>query len=223
MSANDHELVATAPARFATHAVKKRKRRAPAVPIDKALPKIRAKWDAFEGSMRKSVERAIALGKTLIDEKAKLPHGEFGKLFVDHKEPVEGALPFTQNWSNKLMRLAANPVISNCDHDHNLPADLNTVYELAAIPAPDLQQAIESGDVRPTMTRDDAKALRREVAGEPAAPSAPREKPTKPKRDVLDDCAHRIEEAIADAILSYPDLRPAIAARIELIHQGIKR
>ena len=39
------------------------------------LPGIRRKWDAFEGSLRKSLERAIALGQSLIDAKAKLPVG----------------------------------------------------------------------------------------------------------------------------------------------------
>lgn len=187
------------------------------------LPGIRRKWDAFEGSLRKSLERAIALGQSLIDAKAKLPHGEFGKLFSDHAEPVKDALPFNSRWAQKLVKLAGHETIANASHDSHLPADLNTIYELSLMTAPALTQAIEEGRVTPQTTREEAKALRKESAVDsPSTPREPREKPKKSERDTLDDCAHTIEEAIADAILAYPSLAPAITARLRLIIQGFK-
>lgn len=187
------------------------------------LPGIRRKWDAFEGSLRKSLERAIALGQSLIDAKTKLPHGEFGKLFSDHAEPVKDALPFRSQWARKLMQIANSPTLSERVSALDLPANLDTIYELSLMTAPALEAAIEEGRVTPQTTREEAKALRREATGDlPSPPRDPREKPKKSERDTLDDCAHTIEEAIADAILAYPSLAPAIAARLRLIIQGFK-
>lgn len=190
------------------------------VPAEQVLPGLRKKWDAFEGSLRKSRDRALDLGKALVEKKADLDHGQFGRLFSDHDDKADNALPFTRSWSARLMRLADNSVISNVDQSLHLPADLNTVYELAMMSAPALEQAIEEGKVTPQTTRDEAKALRKEAAGEP--PSEPRTKPPKSERDTLDDCAHTIEEAIADALLAHPTLSAAIAARLQLILQGFK-
>lgn len=87
-----------------------------------------------------------------------IAHGEFGRLFRDHKQPVEGALPFTKQWARKLMRVASNPSVANGKHAFLLPADIESVYELTKLPEEALTAAIEDGRVRPDMTREEAKA-----------------------------------------------------------------
>jgi len=138
------------------------------------LPQLQSASDQFEQSLRSSLSKAIDLGKQLIAAKEALPHGEFGKLFSDHKQPVAGALGMTQQWACRVMKIAGNAAISNLNHDLNLPADLNTVYDLACMTAPALTAAIESGKVRPDMTRQEAKALKQEAAGKAVAPKRER-------------------------------------------------
>ena len=104
------------------------------------------------------------MGQSLIEAKASVAHGEFGRLFSDHRPRAEGALPFRSNWANRLMKMADHQTIISPHHGADLPADLNTVYELAQLPADQLEAAIESGDVTPATTREEAKALRK---GEP--------------------------------------------------------
>lgn len=135
-------------------------------PVASIVGEVRKAHDAFEKSMRSSLELAVELGRKLNEAKAKLPHGEFGKLFRDHTSPVEGALPFNWNWANKLMVIAANDAIADCSHDNNLPHDLNTVYQLSLMAGKKLEKAIEKGDVRPDMTRAEAKKLVAEMEPE---------------------------------------------------------
>jgi hypothetical protein len=85
--------------------------------------------------------------------------------FSDHAEPVEGALPFNVRWAQKLMTMASNAVIVNASHATHLPADLNTVYELATMTAPALEAAIEAGKVTPATTRAEALASYMDAVG----------------------------------------------------------
>lgn len=125
----------------------------------------RRAWDDFEGSLRKSLSKAIALGKELLDLKEKCAHGEFGRYFSDHEDKAEGALPFTRKWAHRIMTIAESDAIQHVHQDGHLPPDLNTVYELATMTAPALEAAIEAGKVTPNTTRAEAKAIKREAGG----------------------------------------------------------
>jgi hypothetical protein len=133
------------------------------------LPQLQSASDQFEQSLRSSLSKAIDLGKQLIAAKEALPHGEFGKLFSDHKQPVAGALGMNARWAQKVMLMASNPAIANASYKTHLPANLDAVYDLACMTAPALTAAIESGKVRPGMTRQEAKALKQEAAGKAVA------------------------------------------------------
>lgn len=140
------------------------------------LPILRRESDQFELSMRRSLRRAIVLGGRLLEAKESLPHGEFGRLFADHQDPVPDALPFSPRWAQKLMTIAGNPTIeANTKHASHLPAklpsDLETVYLLSRVPASELEAAIQRGEVTPDMRRADARELLpQDDAAEPAEP-----------------------------------------------------
>jgi hypothetical protein len=190
--------------------------------------RVRSAWEKFEGSLRSSLADGITLGKELLALKEQTEHGQFGRHFSDHAEPVEGALPFTKRWAQKLMVMADNPVIeaAKANHDSPLPSDLNTVYELATMTAPALEAAIEAGKVTPATTRAEAKEIKK--AAEPkrlqvtAEEAEPRPKKQRSERDVLEDAAQAIEEAIGTALLAYPNLRSALATRLRLIEKGLR-
>lgn len=135
-------------------------------PVASIVGQVRKAHDAFEKSMRSSLELAVELGRKLNEAKAKLPHGEFGKLFRDHANPVEGALPFRSQWAQKLMLIAKNELIANPAHARDLPNDLEIIHQLSLMAGNKLENAIENGDVRPDMTRAEAKKLVAEMEPE---------------------------------------------------------
>lgn len=198
----------------------------PSAEVPALLRRVRKAWDKLEGSLRSSLADAIFVGKELLALKEKTEHGQFGRHFSDHAEPVEGALPFTSSWANRLMKIAGNQVLANPAHVQDLPADLLTVYELSTMTAPALEAAIEAGKVTPATTRAEAKEIKK--AAEPkrlqvtAEEAEPRTKKQRSERDVLEDAAQAIEEAIGTALLAYPNLRSALATRLRMIEKGLR-
>jgi hypothetical protein len=139
------------------------------------LPILRREGDKWEASVRRSLQVSIMLGRRLCEARASLPHGEFGRLFAEHENAVEGALPFSVSWASKLMRIASNEAVVALSHakvsEAKLPADIEKVYLLSRLPAEELQAAVDRGDVMPDMSRADARDLLPEP--EMAEPSEP--------------------------------------------------
>jgi len=66
------------------------------------------------------------------------------KLFRDHANPVDGALPLGRQWACRLMSMADNEVVTNVDYSLHLPNDLNTVHQLSLMAGNKLEKAIEA-------------------------------------------------------------------------------
>lgn len=122
-------------------------------------PLVEREADRFETAMRKSLVCAIRLGKRLVEAKAALEHGEFGRLFAGHPQAVEGALTISPRWARVLMSIASNRSIANGKHASVLPADITSVQLLARLPEAELEAAIAAGTVRPDMRREDVRRL----------------------------------------------------------------
>lgn len=131
--------------------------------VDFWAPIVQREADRFETSMRRSLGFAIRLGKRLCEAKAALGHGEFGRLFADHPNPIEGALKFSIRWAQKLMAIGGHAAIAANAKSTSLlevfPPSVETVYVLSRLPAPDLEDAIQRGDVRPDMRHAEARRL----------------------------------------------------------------
>jgi hypothetical protein len=149
-------------------------------PVASIVDELRKAHDAFEKSMRSSLELAVELGRKLNEAKAKLPHGEFGKLFRDHATPIEGAMPCSIRWAHKLMSIAQHEVIANRKHASDLPHDVEAVYQLARVDSDKLKSAMEQGEVRPDMTRAETKQLVAKL--EPAKTQTQRKDPSESER-----------------------------------------
>lgn len=71
-----------------------------------------------------------------------------------------------------------------------------------------------------------ARERRNGVAHSPAKKTAPkrmkRRTPAPEEQQALHDCASDIAEAVADVLLAFPKLRAPIAARLELIAEGLR-
>lgn len=185
-----------------------------------AVQAVRRRWQEFEGTMRKSLEYAIALGKELVALKEAVPHGQFGRYFSDSEQPVEDPLPFATTWARMLMTMAQNPAIAHAKQQHAdvLPHDITTLYQLAALPPPAIEAAIEAGRITPDLTRAEAKALKREIS-----PKAVVEKPKPTRDDVWFECRNTISDAIDSAIALFPDLDWKIKSHINHISRTLER
>jgi hypothetical protein len=107
----------------------------------------------IKAQIGKSVESIIGIGRMLIEAKAQLPHGEWGRMFDD------GLLPFSHRSASCLMAIADNPVLSNSHHGANLPPSWRTLYDLARLPEPVLQNAFRDGLITPALERHEVRAL----------------------------------------------------------------
>jgi hypothetical protein len=116
--------------------------------VDGYAAKIKASW-------QKAVESILETGRVLMEAKAELPHGEFGKMIKDK-------LPFGVRTAEMLMNIAEHAVLSNAKFVSHLPPSWGTLHELAQLPEATLLAAIEDGEVNPDMDRADAVRLRNE-------------------------------------------------------------
>lgn len=116
----------------------------------------------INAAARQTVESIVSIGRLFVAAKRSLPHGEFCRLFADH------LVPFKRNTAEAFMRLANHPVISNADHDHNLPANWTVLNDLARIPADILLHGIAHGRLTPAITRSEVKAWRQAIDALPA-------------------------------------------------------
>jgi N6-adenosine-specific RNA methylase IME4 len=96
---------------------------------------------------RQSYASVIEAGSWLIKAKAKLEHGEFGKLFED------GTLPFRQHTAQRLMAIANDERLSNPAHVQHLPPHWGTLYELTKLDDAAFDARIADGTIQPDMER----------------------------------------------------------------------
>lgn len=95
---------------------------------------------------RASVQAILEVGRLLAAAKDELPHGEFGKM-------IESELPFSASTANRLMKISADPKLSNPAHVQHLPASWGTLYELTKLDDEQFEEAIEREVIRPDMER----------------------------------------------------------------------
>lgn len=145
-------------------------------------------WQQFDNAQERAVDAAIHLGRELLDAKEHLGHGNFLRLFRDHANPIENALPFNARWARNLMTLASAKTIANRQYTTDLPASVQTLATLARLDDEVIEQAIESGEITPKLTQQQAKELVREKRQRSEPQAAPQELPTVPSP------APRVEE-----------------------------
>jgi hypothetical protein len=110
--------------------------------------------DRIAAEWRKSVEGIINTGKLLIEAKAALAHGEWGKMFLGDER-----LPFSRVTAFKLMAVGKHGE-RFVAHVQHLPHSWGTLYELTKLTDRQWKKAVETGDITPELERDEAVALK---------------------------------------------------------------
>ena len=115
-----------------------------AVLVAELAKRFRDCWGASVGGIARA-------GQTLVDAKAALPRGHFLDLIA--------TLKLDQHKAQYFMNVARHPIISNPDQWCAFPPSWRTLAELATIRRVPMLALIESGEIHPTMTREEAIRL----------------------------------------------------------------
>jgi ParB family chromosome partitioning protein len=115
---------------------------------------------------RRTQESAAMIGRLLIEAKADLPHGEWGRLTGEEAPDGAGLLPFSARVAQMFMAIARDRRIGNPNHgsDLVLPVSWRTQYELTKLNDEEWERGLNLGVIHPEMERQDIKRLTGEIA-----------------------------------------------------------
>ena len=116
------------------------------------VKRIKAAMNVSNKGAAEMVRGVVQTGKELNIAKEGLDHGEWLPMLKED-------LQMGEDKAEMLMKIARNSVLSNSDHDRNLPPSYNTLALLARVPVPRLEAKIEDGTINPGMERKDVKPL----------------------------------------------------------------
>ena len=151
----------------------------------------RAEWakriaTAWHGARAKFLEA----GRTLIDAKKALAHGQFEAMVADD-------LPFGKRAAQCLMAIGRDQRITNANHGAFLPPTWRTLYELTRLDDETFTRAIDTGEIHADMERGDVRRLL-QPAPAPAAEAEARQARAVEKIDELVVSGERFAVILAD-------------------------
>jgi hypothetical protein len=145
--------------------------------MSKAVRQNRSHWAAnIRAAHKQTVAAFLTTGRVLIAAKKALPHGTF-------LEMISRDLPFTASTAQRLMKIAGDPKMRRSAQ--LLPSSWPTLYELTKLPDAAFKQAVTSGSINSTMTRQQARSVRFTVS-------------------------HEINRVLCQSILTLPTMRPTL-------------
>ncbi len=144
--------------------------------------------------LRASLESIVSAGRTLIEAKAELPHGSW--------LPMLRLAGVGVSKAEALMKIARHPVLGDPQHVGILPASWGTLSELARLTEDEALGALESGAIRPDLTRPEALDLVR---------------PAPAERDLGDE-DHTSDEEKVPKIKDYAEARDAAVFSAKQAH-----
>lgn len=91
----------------------------------------------INAAYKRTVEGIIEIGKTLIEAKDALPHGQFQAM-------IKADLPFGPRQAEKYLAIARHPLLSNANSNSHLtlPSSVSTLYELSRFEPDELAAAM---------------------------------------------------------------------------------
>lgn len=133
---------------------------------------------------------AIDVGQELLEAKREHP-GQF-------MDWVSRELPFGIDKAERIM--AVTRAFATCDPivQQALPRPWTTLFELTRLPIETVERSVDSGEVHPTMTREDARRL---VSGETEPPPVERRTVTPGPRPGFDPIPRLSPDVVAGELL----------------------
>jgi len=117
--------------------------------------------DRLNDEWRSTVVGIIRVGRSLVDCKAELPHGEYQRVFKGYKGNDPVGRPFVLGYraGRTLAAVAEHPALSNVQYIAHLPPAWGTLAVLKPLPASTIEECIEVGDINAAMSQTDAGKL----------------------------------------------------------------
>jgi hypothetical protein len=117
--------------------------------VSKSLEQLEIEINVYK---KQTADGIIEIGKRLIEAKAQLQHGEWGKW-------LEEKVDFTQNTANRFMRIA-----SNYESTYNLGTE--KLFKLLEIPKEEREEFIEENNVRDMTVKELQKVIKEKKEAE---------------------------------------------------------
>jgi hypothetical protein len=101
------------------------------------------------------------IGRLLMEAKASLPHGAWGRLTGETSKDGRGLLPFSARAARMFMAIARHPRLGNRNpgSDVPLPVSWRAQYELTKLTEEQWEKGLREGIIHPEMERQDLKRL----------------------------------------------------------------
>jgi hypothetical protein len=169
-------------------------------------PSLRAEFaERIKAAWHKSREKILALGRTLIEAKQALPHGDF-------EDMLERDLPFSAEHARRFMRIAADPRLSNRAHAPVLPSTLRALGKLTKLNDEQFEASIATGRIHAEMTESDADDLVSQFySAAPYAIERPPHRPNAPRYGQLRAPERSGATIVAELIYLLVQRRHAVA------------
>lgn len=109
----------------------------------------------ISGHWSQAQQKFVMIGRYLNRAKECLPHGEFDAM-------ISSDLPFSRQIAYQL-RVVAQAIDAGRLPVNNLPPSYSTIYQVAKLSDTELEEARDSGLIRPDVTRREVLAFQRSV------------------------------------------------------------
>jgi hypothetical protein len=110
-------------------------------------------------SYLKTVTSILDTAALLLEAKAKVHRGMFGRMFHDHEQPIRNPLPFSHNTANRLMAIGKRFKNLKSATLQTLPASYAALYELSALPATVVTRLAKKGTINGDLTVQEVQKI----------------------------------------------------------------
>lgn len=114
----------------------------------------------LNSELAEDVESIFRKGRKFIEAKKGLGHGQFMRLFANHRDPLPDPVRCSHSYAKEFMAIASNEVLANSQNSGHLPPTVDVIYALSKIDAPGLKVAFQEGWVTPFTRKKDVKEIR---------------------------------------------------------------
>jgi hypothetical protein len=123
--------------------------------VAQIVAQIKSKWNRATADI-------IDIGRDLTKLKEHLRQKglKFGSIFENN------GMPFGQREAQRLMAIAAHPIISDATHESHLPPSSSTLYLLTTVPDDELNKGFADGTINSGTEREDVEEILKRIAEE---------------------------------------------------------
>lgn len=162
-----------------------------------------AQWyaDRINFAWQKAVPSIIEAGKWLVEAKDSLPHGQWERMFKNHKNKVAGPIPFSLRTAQTLMAIIRHPCLPKARYVALLPPNWPVLGEIARLDKNEFNLGLERKVIHPECTRKQIRKYIRDLRPQ----EIPSEDFGKPPEIACADCGEWLWSSVDECDLLLTD------------------